>query len=743
MKRLKLVFLILFGPVAASCQNIDSLDALLKQHSSPDTTRVKILTELAFELRGDDIVRGKALAQEALGLSQRLNFKQGEIMALVGLAHSSIRAGDAHSASLSGQEAVKLALQSGNSYSRANALWTLGYIYFRQGDYLKAIELLRQSQEANKEIDLRAAAITLQLLGRSYENIGDYSSSLKYALQSLEVSKQANYKSAVSFSLCTIGNTYTLLGDYTQALNYQNEALEEARSAKVKRAESFVLNSLGETYKFQGDYEKAIENYQQAIKLASETRDLSDQLINEGNLAQVYDRMKNYPLAFQYAKHVLTSSADSADRCLMQITIANIYFHTGNSDSAIYYGLKGLAAAQKIGRKRYSRDASQVMSEIYVSRGDYANGYHYQLLSSIYKDSIASDQAARRAALVQYQAELEKKQSQIELLSKNNELQREGVRRQKQLLFVSLGGVALLLILAGMLIRSNRQKQRTNAVLQQQKKEIQVTLTELKSTQAQLIQSEKMASLGELTAGIAHEIQNPLNFVNNFSDVNGELIGELVDEVDRGNTEEVKVIAHDIKQNLEKINHHGKRADAIVKGMLQHSRTSTGQKELTDINKLTDEYLRLAYHGMRARDKSFNAEIKTEFDNSLGKINIIPQDIGRVLLNLINNAFYAVNEKQKQNLNSYEPTVTVSTAKQNGKVEIKVKDNGKGIPQKIVDKIFQPFFTTKPTGQGTGLGLSLAYDIVKAHGGKIIVKTKEGEGSEFVVYLPSNSKILF
>jgi signal transduction histidine kinase len=246
-----------------------------------------------------------------------------------------------------------------------------------------------------------------------------------------------------------------------------------------------------------------------------------------------------------------------------------------------------------------------------------------------------------------------------------------------------------------------------------------------------------MASLGELTAGIAHEIQNPLNFVNNFSDVSNELLEEMKDELAKGNIEDAIVIAEDVKQNLEKINHHGKRADAIVKGMLQHSRTSSGQKEPTDINALADEYLRLAYHGLRAKDKSFNTTTKTEFDNSIGKINIVSQDIGRVILNLINNAFYAVSEKQKQNLNGYEPTVKVSTTKQNGKVEIKVSDNGNGIPQKILDKIFQPFFTTKPTGQGTGLGLSLAYDIVtKGHNGELKVETKEGEGTEFIIELP-------
>lgn len=263
------------------------------------------------------------------------------------------------------------------------------------------------------------------------------------------------------------------------------------------------------------------------------------------------------------------------------------------------------------------------------------------------------------------------------------------------------------------------------------------SLEELKATQQQLIQSEKMASLGELTAGIAHEIQNPLNFVNNFSEVSSELIDEMAEQLKNGNTEDAQAIAAEIKMSLEKINFHGKRADGIVKSMLQHSRTSTGKKEATDINALADEYLRLAYHGMRARDKSFNAAMKTDFDESIGLVKIISQDIGRVVLNLITNAFYAVNEKKKQNPNGYEPTVTVSTKKTGDKVEIIVKDNGTGIPQKALDKIFQPFFTTKPTGQGTGLGLSLSYDIVtKSHGGEIKVETRDGEYTCFSIILP-------
>jgi C4-dicarboxylate-specific signal transduction histidine kinase len=286
--------------------------------------------------------------------------------------------------------------------------------------------------------------------------------------------------------------------------------------------------------------------------------------------------------------------------------------------------------------------------------------------------------------------------------------------------------------------------QRTSE-LTRQKEELLHTLEELKSTQSQLIQSEKMASLGELTAGIAHEIQNPLNFVNNFSDVNRELLAELKGEIEKGNTDEVKALADNLIENEEKINHHGKRADAIVKGMLQHSRKSSGQKEPTDINILTEEYLRLSYHGLRAKDKTFNATMKTDFDETIGKINVIPQDIGRVLLNLFNNAFYAVSEKKKHQPENYEPTVFVSTKRLGGNVEICVKDNGSGIPRNIIDKIFQPFFTTKPTGEGTGLGLSLSYDIIKAHGGTLKVETvsaelekdgKDDGGTEFIITLP-------
>ncbi len=386
------------------------------------------------------------------------------------------------------------------------------------------------------------------------------------------------------------------------------------------------------------------------------------------------------------------------------------------------------------------------LSECYEKTGDYKKSLDAYKISAKIADSIRSKDNVRKATELTMNYEFTKKQQLAKAEQEKKDAITQRIKNQQYFIIAALGIVILaVLIIAFIQFRNNKQKQRANLLLEKQKVKVENTLSELKSTQAQLIQSEKMASLGELTAGIAHEIQNPLNFVNNFSEVNKELLTEMKEEIDKGNFSEVKSIANDVINNQEKINHHGKRADTIVKGMLQHSRASSGQKELTDINTLADEYLRLAYHGLRAKDKTFNATIPiaigTDFDESIGKINIIPQDIGRVLLNLYNNAFYALSEKQKQNILRYEPTVLVNTKRLNDKpdsyrVEIRVKDNGNGIPQKVLDKIFQPFFTTKPTGEGTGLGLSLAYDIVKAHGGEIKVETKEGEGSEFIIQLP-------
>jgi len=358
------------------------------------------------------------------------------------------------------------------------------------------------------------------------------------------------------------------------------------------------------------------------------------------------------------------------------------------------------------------------LNRYYSIAGNKDSIVKYQALIIKANDDRFNEKQAQEFQNIDFDAQ----QQQQELIATKKEYQN---RLQKYLL---LGGLGVFSIIAFFLFNNNRQKQKANKVLES-------TLTNLKSTQSQLIQSEKMASLGELTAGIAHEIQNPLNFINNFSEVNKELLVEMGEGIEKGNFDEVKEIVKHVVDNEAKINHHGRRADGIVKGMLQHSRTSSGTKEPTDINVLAEEYLRLAYHGLRAKDKSFNASMKTDFDKTIGTIDIIPQDIGRVILNLISNAFYAVAEKKKHVGDEHQPTVYLSTRKVGDKVQISVKDNGNGIPQKVLDKIFQPFFTTKPAGQGTGLGLSLSYDIVKAHGGELKVETKEGKGSEFILEL--------
>jgi signal transduction histidine kinase len=398
--------------------------------------------------------------------------------------------------------------------------------------------------------------------------------------------------------------------------------------------------------------------------------------------------------------------------------------------------------------------AAELLAEIFYEKNQPDSAYKYLRRVVVLKDSIFSSEKVNKVQSLSLNESLRKFQEE--------QTKKEAVQEYKSRIkiYSLAAGLAGLLILIFILYRNNRQRQAAN-------KKIEKAYIDLKSTQAQLIQSEKMASLGELTAGIAHEIQNPLNFINNFSDVNSELIDEMQQELKTGNNDEAITISNNIKENQDKINHHGKRADAIVKGMLQHSRSSISEKEPTDINKLADEYLRLCYHGLRAKDQTFNVTLQTDFDKSLEKVNIIPQDIGRVLLNLYNNAFYAVNEKkqtphllakgihsEKEGEEAYEPIVTVTIRslgpplepvppkrEDRGRgIEIVVSDNGNGIPQKVLDKIFQPFFTTKPTGQGTGLGLSLSYDIIKAHGGELKVETKEGEGTEFIIQLPSGQR---
>ena len=544
---------------------------------------------------------------------------------------------------------------------------------------------------------LALLAYTHQIFGNLMSATQNTSQEIFHYKEARRISKEIGHTIRQLMTTMNLGRSYTSINMLDSALIFEKEAEQLVAKSGVKKWLGGIYLNMGGIYFKKGDTALTKQYYYQAIQTSEEQNNLS-------SLSASYFVLTKYYLA------------------------------EGEKDSGLKYAINNLQTIQSLGPVTgLTVNLGTVYENIYLGYklgNQFDSTFKYLELALATKDSLYK---IRIQNLADFQNTGFNEQIRLQNIEKEKVDYQNKVRT-----YFLLAGIAVLLLLAIIFYRNNRQKQKAKIKIEQ-------AYDHLKATQAQLIQSEKMASLGELTAGIAHEIQNPLNFVNNFSEVSNELIDEMMQEVAKGNYDEVKAIANDVKQNLEKINHHGKRADGIVKGMLQHSRSSSGVKEPTDINALADEYLRLAYHGLRAKDKSFNATMKTEFDESIGSINIIPQDIGRVILNLITNAFYVVDEKKKSGIEGYEPTVSVSTKKLNarpddpdrrGKVEVKVKDNGNGIPQKVLDKIFQPFFTTKPTGQGTGLGLSMSYDIVtKGHGGELKVETLEGEGSEFIVIL--------
>ena len=573
-----------------------------------------------------------------------------------------------------------------------------------------------------------AKANILSLKGSTFLEAGKLPESLQFQYESLNIGEKIKDSSAIAYALNGIGNIYMELADYGKANQYYFSSKDLFQ--KIKNTGMFYneISNIGNVHALRQVPDSALY-YQQIVYnalLESNNRYIFTRpeiMYRMGNAYKLKEN--NFEALKYYHKAIIEAGIDNDIRGLSvsNLLIAELYKQMNYIDSSLLYAYRAVQLGEEVSFRKGIFDACVLISDIYKNQHKYDSAFKYLTRANIEKDSLTGSkrfQQLQRIVLDEKEHQREADASKVAVENK----------RKQNLLLISLG---IFLIVAAILYRNNQLKQKTNKVLK-------ITLDNLQSTQSQLIQSEKMASLGELTAGIAHEIQNPLNFVNNFSEVNKELLEELKTERLKPNAERQEVLENelinDVISNEEKINHHGKRADAIVKGMLQHSRSSSGVKEPTDINALADEYLRLAYHGLRAKDKSFNADMITDFDDSIGMVHVIPQDIGRVVLNLITNAFYVVDEKKKQLGEDYEPTVTVSTRKNNGKVEIMVKDNGNGIPEKVLDKIFQPFFTTKPTGQGTGLGLSLSYDIVKAHGGELTVETKEGEGTIFSILLP-------
>ena len=640
-----------------------------------------------------------------------------------------------------------------------------------------AFIILKDAEKQNKAISFYKGEIDrLNIFGNAYQTKGDFNKGMEYYERAYKLAEQKGFKKLMPGILGNIALVYLNQGNYPQALEKFYKALEGGEALNDQLLVRSSLNNIGNIDFYQGKMNEAAEAYEKVLKISEEIRDTTSIIVALNNLGEVsleqndpakaltqlrrahqlatlknvsdmlvavnnslgdtYNRLDSTQKAVDYFTSALSLSSKQSNaraKCKALIGLAKVKYKEGKLSEGLTDALTGLAIANEMGQAQLQRDANKVVADIYEKMGSNDSAFTYFKDYKLYSDSLVSIENERAATEYKTGYKLSKQQFEFE----------RRALKQRSLLFTVLAVLIFLLIILWIILRNRKRLTKTNLELQHkneliegQKVEAEKTLSKLKAAQKQLIQSEKMASLGELTAGIAHEIQNPLNFVNNFSEISNELFNEMNEELDKGNLVEAKEIAADIKLNLEKIHHHGNRAGNIIKGMLQHSRTSTGVKEPTDINNLADEYLRLSYHGLRAKDKSFNSSMKTDFDNSIGKINIVPQDFGRVLLNLLNNAFFAVKEKGKMNIEEYEPIVSISTKKVDDTIEITVRDNGSGIPQNLLDKIFQPFFTTKPTGEGTGLGLSLSYDIIKAHEGQLKVTTKETEFTEFKIILP-------
>lgn len=602
-------------------------------------------------------------------------------------------------------------------------------------------------------------------------------SGLLHTKQALALARKIHYKRGEVWSLADMANFLNEMGDLPGSLKVTFEVLPMAAEIKDYETLAECYNTLGLTYSTLKNNSKALEYYHKGLAITIqhhlyyqtviESNNISRKLLDMGQLdsALVYTnecytlslqkkivqnlafpirnfgiiqyQKGNYARAIDYFRKSAAQKPTLANHYLQgedYRRMAEAYQKLNKLDSCIICAKIAYQQAQLEQNPNLVMQTASLLTDVYKSKNDYKQAYQYQQIMLKAQDSLFSQQKTLEVQNLTFAEQ-----------QRQDALKAAAVAYQNRVRFYSLVGIlGVVVLIVFILWYSNNARKRANYLLHEQKEEIEAqrdnleqAYSDLKTTQTQLLQREKMASLGELTAGIAHEIQNPLNFVNNFSEVSVELLAELKEEAAKGNTKEVMAIADDLTQNLGKIHHHGKRADFIVKGMLQHSRTNTGEKQLTDMNVLCDEFLKLSYNGLRAKDKSFNAEMVTHFDPNLPKVNVSQQDMGRVMLNLFNNAFYAVNQKQKTAGNAYKPEVSVSTSSENGQVVIKVKDNGIGIPDAVKDKIMQPFFTTKPTGEGTGLGLSLTYDmVVKGHGGSIQVNSVEGEGSEFIIHLP-------
>jgi signal transduction histidine kinase len=671
--------------------------------------------------------------------------------------------------------ALKLMEEMENAVEQANLLSSIGFIYDFQAQNELALAYHQKSIDLFRDVDdQQGLATELTNIGITYRNMGNYGEAMESLLESLSVFRAINDSTNVVETLLAMGFVYLFVERWDDALKVQQQALEIYRNLNDSLGIARIYNDMGAANMAAGNYRQALQQHKEALKIRlksneyyytfasyyyigdiyEELDDWENALINfksslefaEKNgsrlamidsynrIGEVQFKLGKYDLALENHKQAEALSMEIEDgtgRATALMKIAEIYKIRGNHTKALA-SLKLAEEAVPNSDFVFLEDIYFGLAKAYEQLGDYKNAFLNMELYGSIKDSVTKAENLEKVAALTNRLEFENRQAlQRESQEKMIRLKQSEIDRQKLLKNFILFGMFVVLVAAVIFYIRIFEKNKLN-------KKLSKAFTDLKSTQTQLIHAEKMASLGELSAGIAHEIQNPLNFVNNFSEVNTELITELKEELEAGNLEEVKAIASDIAMNEEKIKHHGSRADAIVRGMLQHSRSGGDERIPTNIKTLADEYLRLSFHGMRARDKAFQSDFVTEFDESLPKLNVIPQDLGRVFLNLINNAFYAVNERRQIEGPDFKPQVRIKIERVDDKVEVRVIDNGNGIPESVAEKIFQPFFTTKPTGKGTGLGLSLSYEIItKGHGGELRMKTTPGEGTEFIIILPT------
>lgn len=633
----------------------------------------------------------------------------------------------------------------GPDSTRLNLLRHLAFHEVR--DYKKALgyadELIRLAT-ATGQTDYRRMGYFIR--GTKLRLLGRLDEALAAFFRSAELARQTKNRTAEGETYGAIADTYSVAGHHDHARDSYDKAIALLRQTNDSLSLATALYNAGDELQKIKRYDTALLYFTEAQRIFERKQYRSGLAYCLGSLGMVYAGLGKNALALQKIQQAIVLLEETEDYypiCDFLFSMADVYQRKNDPATALAYSQQSLRLAERYGLKEQIRDAHLKLSTLYEGLGkapEALAGYKNYIL---YRDSINNLAAERKMADLRYNFGISQKQAEVDLLNE----QKRNEKKLTVLLAVILGLAVLLLVVV---FRTYKTKQRAYRILNKQKQETDVqrtkaemALTELQLTQKQLIQSAKMASLGELTAGIAHEIQNPLNFVRNFSELSVELLHELREAARTEPSaceKDANQLLNDLDKNLQKINEHGKRADAIVKGMLQHTMGSTGKKERTDLNALVDEYLRLCYQGWRAKNKAIQVEVQTRLDDTIGRVDLVPQEIGRVLLNLYNNAFYAVLEKQQKTKGSFLPMVSVGTKRIGQQVCISVRDNGTGISLALLDKIYQPFFTTKPTGQGTGLGLSLSYDIIKSHGGELSVQTEDGQFTEFTITLPVSVK---